>query len=120
MDYAYTAEHIEEMTALMEYGVHFFTVLLIIACLALVFMEIPRAIESHRIWKELRKLEKEKLEQEKKVADKELETYSHSRFVNVDILEDQLRYLRKTNDNADFDNCITEIEFFIEQQFNAK
>ncbi|MBD5530588.1 MAG: hypothetical protein HDQ98_00075 [Lachnospiraceae bacterium] len=45
---------------------------------------------------------------------------SHSRFVNVDILLEHIRYLREFDDNVDFDNGLTEIEFFIEQQFNTK
>lgn len=108
---------VESLIQEMKFGTEFIFSLILAVCLALVIGEMRRAREAHRIWKELRKLEKEKLEAEKKVADKELETYSHSRFMNVDILEEQLRYLRKTNDNVDFDNCITEIEFFIEQQF---
>ncbi|MBD5533986.1 MAG: hypothetical protein HDQ98_17650 [Lachnospiraceae bacterium] len=66
----YTVEHIEEMTALMNYGTHFICALLAIACLAYMVIEVRHSVESHDIRKEIRKLEKEKLELELKMLKK--------------------------------------------------
>ena len=66
----YTVEHIEEMTALMEYGTHFICALLAIACLVYMVIEIRLLVVSHEIRKEIRKLEKEKLELEVKMLKK--------------------------------------------------
>lgn len=108
---------VESLIQEMKFGTEFIFALIMAVCLALVIGEMRRAREAHRIWKELRKLEKEKLEAEKKVADKELETYSHSRFINVDILADQMKWLSTQDDDPAWLNCIQEVEFFITQQF---
>ena len=48
----------------MEYAQHFIIALVAVAVLVYFITEMRLSRESHRIWKELRKLEKEKLEKE--------------------------------------------------------
>ena len=55
---------VEQLINEMKFGTEFIFALLLAVCLGLVIGEMRRAREAHRIWKELRKLEKEKLEKE--------------------------------------------------------
>lgn len=55
---------VESLIEQMKFGSEFILALVAVAALVLILTEIRLTCEVHRIWKDLRKLEKEKLEKE--------------------------------------------------------
>ena len=118
---------VEQLINEMKFGTEFIFALLLAVCLGLVIGEMRRARESHRIWKDLRKLEKEKLEKELETSKKDEngsvmiltpdDPFHGSKLISVSMLKERLQTLYDEDDNVEWCNAIAQVVHILDNEF---